>query len=78
MAEAKAQDVGKLSFEDALAELEQIVRGLEGGQQKLEDAIKAYERGAALRTTPRLWRSAAKSMTACRGLVKILFKNKCL
>ena len=31
MAEAKAQDVGKLSFEDALAELEQIVRGLEGG-----------------------------------------------
>ena len=38
-----------LSFEDALAELEHIVRGLEGGQQKLEDAITAYERGAALR-----------------------------
>ena len=29
------QDVSKLSFEDALAELEQIVRGLESGQQKL-------------------------------------------
>ena len=43
------QDVSKLSFEDALAELEQIVRGLESGQQKLEDAIAAYERGAALR-----------------------------
>ncbi len=42
-------DVAKLSFEDALAELEQIVRGLEGGQQKLEDAIAAYERGAVLR-----------------------------
>ena len=42
-------DVASLSFEDALAELEQIVRGLEGGQQKLEDAIAAYERGAALR-----------------------------
>ena len=42
-------DVSALSFEDALAELEQIVRGLEGGQQKLEDAIAAYERGAALR-----------------------------
>ena len=39
--------VAGLSFEDALAELEQIVRGLEGGQQKLEDAIGAYERGAA-------------------------------
>ncbi len=38
-----------LSFEDALGELERIVRGLEGGQQKLEDAIGAYERGAALR-----------------------------
>jgi len=38
-----------MSFEDALAELEQIVRGLETGQQKLEDAITAYERGVALR-----------------------------
>jgi exodeoxyribonuclease VII small subunit len=42
-------DVSQLSFEEALAELEQIVRGLEGGQQKLEDAITAYERGSALR-----------------------------
>ncbi len=42
-------DVSALSFEEALAELEQIVRSLEGGQQKLEDAINAYERGAALR-----------------------------
>ena len=42
-------EVAEMSFEDALAELEQIVRGLEGGQQKLEDAIGAYERGAALR-----------------------------
>ena len=41
--------VANLSFEDALAELERIVRGLEGGQQKLEDAITAYERGALLR-----------------------------
>jgi exodeoxyribonuclease VII small subunit len=50
MADAKqAAPIEKLSFEDALAELETIVRGLEGGQQKLEDAIKAYERGAALR-----------------------------
>jgi len=54
MAEAKQQaqaapDVAALSFEEALAELEQIVRGLESGQQKLEDAIGAYERGAALR-----------------------------
>ncbi len=42
-------DVAAMSFEDALAELERIVKALEGGQQKLEDAIGAYERGAALR-----------------------------
>ncbi|MBV9248169.1 MAG: exodeoxyribonuclease VII small subunit [Acetobacteraceae bacterium] len=47
--QAGQMDVSSLSFEDALAELEQIVRGLESGQQKLEEAIKAYERGAALR-----------------------------
>ncbi|GBR34651.1 exodeoxyribonuclease VII small subunit [Acetobacter peroxydans NBRC 13755] len=41
--------VASLSFEDALSELEKIVRDLEGGQMKLEDAIAAYERGAALR-----------------------------
>jgi exodeoxyribonuclease VII small subunit len=49
MADATPRDVTALSFEDALAELETIVKGLEGGQQKLEDAISAYERGAALR-----------------------------
>ncbi|HVE21952.1 MAG TPA: exodeoxyribonuclease VII small subunit [Acidocella sp.] len=42
-------DISALSFEDALAALEAIVRGLESGQQKLEDAISAYERGAALK-----------------------------
>jgi len=42
-------DVSQLSFEEALGELEQIVRGLESGQQKLEEAITAYERGATLR-----------------------------
>lgn len=41
--------VADLPFEDALGELERIVRNLEGGQQKLEDAIAAYERGAELR-----------------------------
>lgn len=44
-----APDIASLSFEDALAELERIVRGLESGQQKLADAIAAYERGAALK-----------------------------
>lgn len=42
-------DIASLSFEEALAELERIVRSLEGGQLRLEEAITAYERGAALR-----------------------------
>lgn len=48
-AAATEVDVAALSFEDALAELEKIVRGLEGGQLRLEDAIVGYERGARLR-----------------------------
>ncbi|NCC03937.1 MAG: exodeoxyribonuclease VII small subunit [Proteobacteria bacterium] len=42
-------DIAALSFEEAMAELEKLVRQLEGGQTKLEDAISAYERGAMLR-----------------------------
>jgi exodeoxyribonuclease VII small subunit len=45
----KEPDIAGMSFEDALAELERIVRSLESGQQKLEDAIVAYERGSALK-----------------------------
>jgi len=42
-------EIAQMSFEDALAELEQIVRRLEGGQVKLDDAIQCYERGAQLK-----------------------------
>lgn len=38
-----------MSFEDAMAALEALVRQLESGQSKLEDAITAYERGALLK-----------------------------
>ncbi len=43
-------DIAALSFEDALAELDRIVRQLEDGRGKLDDAITAYERGAQLKT----------------------------
>ena len=42
-------DIDALTFEDALAELEAIVRRLEEGSAKLDEAIAAYERGALLR-----------------------------
>ena len=42
-------EIAKLSFEDALSQLEEIVRHLEDGEGKLDDAIKAYERGDLLK-----------------------------
>ena len=42
-------EIAAMSFEDALGELEQIVKRLEAGSAKLNDAITAYERGALLK-----------------------------
>ncbi len=42
-------EIAGLSFEDALAQLEDIVGQLETGQAKLDDAIASYERGALLK-----------------------------
>jgi exodeoxyribonuclease VII small subunit len=46
---SETPEIASLSFEDALAELEQIVRRLEAGQVKLDEAIQCYERGARLK-----------------------------
>jgi exodeoxyribonuclease VII small subunit len=40
--------VEELTYEDALAELEEIVSALEGEQNPLEESIKLFERGQAL------------------------------
>ena len=42
-------DIAAMSFEEALAELEQIVKRLEEGKGKLDEAIDSYERGALLK-----------------------------
>jgi exodeoxyribonuclease VII small subunit len=49
MSKKDASDVSALSFEAALKELEDIVSRLEKGQVELEDSIKIYERGTALK-----------------------------
>lgn len=41
--------VEEMSFEAAMAELEQVVTQLERGDVALEESIALYERGAALR-----------------------------
>ena len=43
------KDITALSFESALAELEQIVQQLEGGTVELEESIKIYTRGQQLK-----------------------------
>ena len=45
----KDLDLSKLSFEEALVQLESIVLELEGGKIKLDDAVEAYEKATALK-----------------------------
>lgn len=49
MSEPTLSPVAEMTFEKALAELEQIVARLERGDVPLEDSIAAYERGEALK-----------------------------
>lgn len=49
MAETRNRPVNSMTFEEALGELEGIVRQLETGDVELEKSISIYERGAALK-----------------------------
>ena len=44
-----SKDISKLSFEQAMNELEDVVAKLENGQVPLEDSIKLYEMGNDLK-----------------------------
>jgi exodeoxyribonuclease VII small subunit len=46
---SKTAAVENLSFEEALSELEKIVRQLESGGADLKSSIDSYERGVALK-----------------------------
>ena len=49
MAKGKNQnDISKLSFEEAIKELGDIVGKIEQGQIPLQDSLKQYERGMTL------------------------------
>lgn len=41
--------MAELTFEQALTELEEIIKKLEDGKMPLEDAVKAFERGSELK-----------------------------
>jgi exodeoxyribonuclease VII small subunit len=49
MSDTEKPDISAMSFQEAMTELEGIVRGLESGDIELEASITAYERGTALK-----------------------------
>ena len=42
-------EIGKMSFEEALGELEEIVKKIDSGQEDLADAVDSFERGVRLK-----------------------------
>jgi exodeoxyribonuclease VII small subunit len=46
---ASEEDIGQLSFEAALARLEEIVRTLERGEAPLDQSIELYQEGDRLK-----------------------------
>jgi len=47
-ADSSTQDIGKLSFEEALGQLTALVEKLESGQLPLEESVAAFESGVKL------------------------------
>ncbi|AMH94802.1 exodeoxyribonuclease VII small subunit XseB [methanogenic archaeon ISO4-H5] len=48
-AETGKLDVEKLSFEESMSMLEELVKKLEGGNLDLDESLKVYENAVALR-----------------------------
>ena len=62
----KQSEVADLSFEQALEELEGLVRSMEAGQLPLDEAMSAYQRGTALA------RHCQGRLTAVESQVQVL------
>lgn len=59
-----------LPFEDALEQLEELVREMESDQIPLDDLIKNYEEGT------RLYRVCEKRLDEARGRIEIIRKKR--
>ena len=68
MTEETEQDT--LSFEQAVAELEQIIHALEQGELPLEDSLKQFERAVMLS------RLSQQKLTAAEQKVSILLQQR--
>ena len=66
----KARKIPKsMKFEDALAELESIVKSLESGEQSLEASLEQFEQGA------KLSRHCQQSLSEAEQKVKMLVEE---
>ena len=63
-------DISNLSFEEAMEELENVVRQLETGKIKLDEAVAAYERGMALRKV------CEEKLTSAKSKIDMLILDK--
>ena len=64
MTEDRSRPIADMSFEEAMAELEEVVGKLEGSQVTLEDSISLYERGDRLKRHCELKLKAAEEKVA--------------
>lgn len=48
MTERKKDEIGKLTFEQAIGQLKEIVHQIEQGEIPLQDSLEQYEKGMAL------------------------------
>lgn len=61
MTDETTSESPELSYEDARAELVEVVRQLEAGGTKLEESLTLWERGEALATTCQGWLDGARA-----------------
>jgi exodeoxyribonuclease VII small subunit len=48
MTERRKDEIGKLTFEQAIGQLKEIVQQIEQGEIPLQDSLEQYEKGMAL------------------------------
>lgn len=64
------KNINEISFEEAMEELETVVRQLETGKIKLDEAVNAYERGMALK------KICDNKLNAAKSKIDILILDK--
>ena len=66
------KDVATMTYREATAELEQVVRALESNQLELEESLELYKRGVELLASLRARRAdAEQQVSALMGQIEV-------